>query len=369
MHDGLGSLRPEIEQRLVGNLDGADATAASEIAKPENRGRHVLVIGGAGYVGCVLSDALLTRGYRVRVMDNFLYDHFHVAEGLIARPGTSLLVGDLRDAHALDQALDGITDVVLLASLVGDPISRKYPELARAVNLQGSKALLDVLYGRGLRRFVFTSTCSNYGLWEGEEPATESAPLTPLSVYAETKVAFEQAVLARRGTIDFHPVILRLATVFGLSPRMRFDLTVNEFTRAIASGVKLDVYDKDTWRPYCHVRDICQAIISVLQAPDEVVSGEIFNVGSDDNNLTKEQIVEEVLRHVAGEVRFVDGGGDRRNYRVSFTKIRDTLGFRARFGLPAVVPQMVRAIRCGLYRDDLGAPDRYGNYTVRPGVV
>lgn len=369
MHDGLVSLRPETEQRLMSNLDASDVIDANEIAKADSRGRHVLVVGGAGYVGCVLTDALLTRGYRVRVMDNFLYNHFHVAEGLIARPGTSLLVGDLRDAHALDQALEGITDVVLLASLVGDPITRKYPELAKAVNLQGSKALLDALSGRGLRRLVFTSTCSNYGLWEGTEPATESAPLTPLSVYAETKVAFEQAILQRRGEIDFHPVILRLSTVFGLSPRMRFDLTVNEFARAIASGVKLDVYDKDTWRPYCHVRDICQAIISVLRAPDEVVSGEIFNVGADENNLTKEQIVEEVLRHVAGDVRFVDGGGDRRNYRVSFAKIRDTLGFRARFGLPAVVPQMVRAIRCGLYRDDAGAADRYGNYAVRPGIA
>ena len=227
----------------------------------------MLVIGGAGYIGCVLADALLTRGYRVRVLDNFLYDHFHVAEGLIARPRTSLLVGDLRDPHALDEALDGITDVVLLASLVGDPISRKYPDLARSVNLGGSTALLDALAGRGLRRFMFTSTCSNYGLWEGEEPATESAPLTPLSIYAETKVAFEQAVLERRGSIDFHPVILRLSTVFGLSPRMRFDLTVNEFARAIAFGAKLDVYDKDTWRPYCHVSDVCQAIVSALRAP------------------------------------------------------------------------------------------------------
>ena len=114
----------------------------------------------------MLTDVLLTLGYRVRIMDNFLYDHFHVAEWLITRPRTSLMVEDLRDVHALDQTLDGITDVVLLASLVGDPISRKYPDLARAVNLEGSTALFDALAGRGLRRFVFTSTCSNYGLWE-----------------------------------------------------------------------------------------------------------------------------------------------------------------------------------------------------------
>jgi nucleoside-diphosphate-sugar epimerase len=117
------------------------------------------------------------------------------------------------------------------------------------------------------------------------------------------------------------------------------------------------------------VRDVCQAILAVLHAPDDKVSGEIFNVGSDGNNLTKEQIVAEVLRHVAGDVRFVDGGGDRRNYRVSFAKIRDTLGFRPRYGLSAVVPQLVRAVRCGLYRDDVGAPDRYGNHAVRAGIV
>jgi nucleoside-diphosphate-sugar epimerase len=369
MHDGLMSLQAQNEPRLVDSLDEGEAAVPGNIVSPEGMGRHVLVIGGAGYVGCVLTEALVTRGYRVRVLDNFLYNHFHVAEGLIARPRTSLLVGDLRDGRTLDQALDGITDVVLLASLVGDPISRKYPELARDVNLNGSKAILQALCGRGVRRLVFTSTCSNYGLWEGTEPATETAPLKPLSVYAETKVAFEQAILDQRQTFDFHPVILRLATVFGLSPRMRFDLTVNEFSRAIASGIKLDVYDKDTWRPYCHVRDICQAILAVLHAPDDKVSGEIFNVGSDANNLTKEQIVSEVLRHVAGDVRFVDGGGDRRNYRVSFAKIRDTLGFRARYGLPAAVPQLVHAVRCGLYREDLGAPDRYGNHAVRAGIV
>jgi nucleoside-diphosphate-sugar epimerase len=368
MHDGVASLPREYEQRLVGN-EAPDATARLEVAKEDAHGRHVLVIGGAGYVGCVLADALLMLGYRVRVMDNFLYDHFHVAEGLIARPRTSLMVGDLRDGHALDQALDGITDVVLLASLVGDPISRKYPDLTWAVNLRGSTALFDALAGRGLRRFIFTSTCSNYGLWESDEPATETAPLTPLSIYAETKVAFEHAMLERRESIDFHPVILRLSTVFGLSPRMRFDLTVNEFARVIASGAKLDVYDKDTWRPYCHVRDVCQAIVSVLEAPNDVVSGQIFNVGSDDNNLTKQQIVEEVLRHVPGEVRYVEGGGDRRNYRVSFSKIQDTLGFHCRFGLSAVVPQIIQAIRCGLYRGDANGADRYGNYVIRPGVV
>ncbi len=355
----------DAEPLFVTALDSEDP--AGEAIRPEPA-RHVLVIGGAGYVGCVLTDALLAQGYRVRILDNFLYDHFHVAESLVSRPRTSLLVGDLRDRAALDQALAGVTDVVLLASVVGDPISRKYPDLARSVNLHGSRALFDAVAGRGLRRFVFTSTCSNYGLWEGEEPATESAPLTPLSIYAETKVAFEKLLLERHGATDIEPVILRLSTVFGLSPRMRFDLTVNEFARALAAGNKLEVYDKDTWRPYCHVRDIARAIIAVLQAPSEAVAGEIFNVGSDQNNLTKQQIVEEVLRHVDGDVRYVGAGGDRRNYRVSFSKIRERLGFRCRFDVPTVIPQMIQAVRGGLYRGDDDGQPRYGNYVVRPDI-
>lgn len=336
---------------------------------PHGEMRHVLIVGGAGYVGCVLADTLLERGYRVRVSDNFLYDHFHVADALISRPRISLSVGDLRDQSAVDRALEGITDVVLLASLVGDPISRKYPELTRAINLHGSKALFEALNGRGLRRFVFTSTCSNYGLWRSNELATEDAPLNPLSIYAETKVAFEQAILEGKSKVDFQPVILRLATVFGLSPRMRFDLTINEFAQMIASGAKLSVYDKDTWRPYCHVRDVSAAVVRVLEAPNELVGGEIFNVGSDENNFTKEQIVGEVLRHVDGEVEYVDGGGDPRDYRVSFAKIRERLGFRCRVGLNAAIPGLVQAMQSGLFRPSQRAQDRYGNYQIRGGVV
>jgi nucleoside-diphosphate-sugar epimerase len=368
MHDGITSVARALEHMMVEELPYTEENSGSASVRPDLKPRNVLVVGGAGYVGCVLTDALLMEGYHVRIMDNFIYNHFQVAKTIVTRPQTSLLVGDLRDRNAVDQALDGITDVVMLASLVGDPISRKYSSLARSVNLLGTTALFDALAGRGLRRFVFTSTCSNYGMWEGKEPATEEAPLKPLSVYAETKVAFEQEVLARSGCVDFEPVILRLATVFGLSPRMRFDLTVNEFARAIADGSRLDVYDKDTWRPYCHVRDICRAIVAVLKAPAALVSGQVFNVGSDENNLTKGQIVDEMQRHVAGDVHYVEGGGDRRNYRVSFAKIKERLGFRCRYGLPMVLPQMIQAVRSGLYRAGDGANDGYGNYLVRPGI-
>jgi nucleoside-diphosphate-sugar epimerase len=333
-----------------------------------SKSRHLLVIGGAGYVGTVLTDALLEQGYRVRVLDNFLYDHFLSAQSMIGRPRASLVVGDFRDGRVLERALEGITDVVLLASLVGDPISRKYPDLTWAVNVQGSKDLLENLSGRGLNRFVFTSTCSNYGLRETQEQATEDSELRPLSPYAETKVAFERFILDHRRSLDFSPVILRLATAFGLSPRMRFDLTVNEFTFIAARGNKLSVYDKETWRPYCHVRDIAAAVIACLEAPAYLVAGEVFNVGSDENHFTKEKIVEEILRHVDADIAFVDGGGDTRNYCVSFSKIRDRLSFRCRHSVRAFIPELIDAVRDGLFPHVEAMRDYYGNYRVRSGI-
>lgn len=331
--------------------------------------RHVLVIGGAGYIGAVLTDALLAQGYRVRVLDNFLYGHFLSAQSIIGRPRAGLLVGDFRDQQVLELALDSITDVVLLASLVGDPISRKYPDLTRSVNIAGGINLFDTLSGRGVKRVVFTSSCSNYGLRATGEPATEDSELRPLSLYAETKVALEHFILEHRHSFDFDPVILRLATAFGFSPRMRFDLTVNEFTYTATKGVKLSVYDKETWRPYCHVRDIAAAVVACLQQPESVVAGEVFNVGSDENNFTKQGIVEEILRHIDADVSFVDGGGDARNYRVSFSKIQDQLSFCCQYSVRSYIPELIGAVRDGLFAHVEELRDYYGNYRVRSDIA
>ena len=333
-----------------------------------NKSRQVLVVGGGGYVGTVLTQELLDRGYRVRILDDFLYDHFMAVHAFVGRPSVSIVVGDFRNTDTLKDALDGITDVVLLGSLVGDPVSRKYPDLTRTVNVDGSKELFELLSGRGVNRFVFTSTCSNYGLRETSEPATEDSELKPLSPYAETKVDFEQHILDRHGAVDFEPVILRLATAFGLSPRMRFDLTVNEFAFIAAKGEKLEVYDKETWRPYCHVRDISSAIIHALEAPSHLVAGDVFNVGSDENNYTKAKIVEEILGHIDAEVAFVDGGGDPRNYRVSFAKIRNNLDFQCQHSVSDFIPELISAVRAGLYNQPDELRGFFGNYEIRGGI-
>jgi nucleoside-diphosphate-sugar epimerase len=323
-------------------------------------------VGGAGYVGNVLVRRLLAAGHRVRILDRLIFDHGTALAGIFEDPGLSFVRGDLRDGRALDEALEGVTDAVLLAGLVGDPVCSKYPDLARSVNGTGMRAAYDRLAAQGLDRFVFTSTCSNYGLRETTEPATEESELAPLSLYAESKVEFEQHVLGRGAETGLCPTILRIATAYGLSQRMRFDLTISEFTRTLTIGDELIVYDADTWRPYCHVDDISTAIMTVLSSPEDAVRGEVFNVGHSDENYTKRMVVDAVQEHLGGRgrVSFVEGGKDARNYRVSFERIRERLGFEPRHRVPEAIGRLIAAIEAGAFDDVPDRPTFYTNHTV-----
>ena len=216
---------------------------------------------------------------------------------------------------------------------------------------------------------MFTSTCSNYGLRESSEPATEESELAPLSIYAETKVAFERFVLGRRDQWDLSPTVLRIATAYGLSARMRFDLTISEFARTLAIGAELVVYDADTWRPYCHIADISKAISAILKAPRENVCGEVFNVGHSDENYTKRMVVAAVQEYLggSGRVSFTEGGVDARNYKVSFEKIKARLGFEPDHRIPVYVGRLIEAIRAGAYADVDSRTTFYGNHSI-PGV-
>jgi nucleoside-diphosphate-sugar epimerase len=277
----------------------------------------VLVIGGAGYVGNVMVRRMLEAGWEVRVLDALIFDHGSAIAPLMEHPRFSFVRGDLRDPAALDRALDGVTDVALLAGLVGDPITKTYPELSDSINLGGCSTVLEALDDRGLDRLVFTSTCSNYGLRTTDEPATEESELAPVSLYAVHKVEMERRILAA-GDVDYTPTVLRISTAYGLSPRMRFDLTISEFTRTLAAGEELVVYDADTWRPYCHVADIAKAGMTVLDADASTVAGEVFNVGHSDENYTKRMVVDVVQEAIggAGNVTFEEGGRDPRKKRV-----------------------------------------------------
>jgi len=290
---------------------------------------NVLVTGGAGYVGSTLLPLLLADGHRVRVLDNLV----HGGESLLSvwsHTCFEFVLGDICHPPDVKVALAGTEGVVHLAAIVGDPACARQPDLARAVNLQASLALIEESHKAGVSRFLFASTCSNYGkMRDADQYVDEETELRPVSLYAETKVAVEKALLETRREGRWCPTPLRFATIFGVSPRMRFDLTVNEFTMELLTKRRLQVFGEQFWRPYVHVRDAARAIQLVLGSSAEKVRGNVFNVGATDQNFQKQQLVEMIRPFAPGAaVEFVHKDEDPRDYRVSFTRIREQLGFR-----------------------------------------
>lgn len=323
----------------------------------------ILVIGGAGYVGSVLCKILLSSNYKVHCVDSLAYGNGHGAVSNIGSPNYSFQRADLRDLKALEPILLEYDHVIILAGLVGDPITKKFPELSKNINYDGIKKLIDSLNGKKLSRVIFVSTCSNYGLIEDGKLADEETTLSPLSLYAEAKVAAEKHLLGKKGKVDYTPTILRFATAFGISPRMRFDLTISEFTRQLVLGEELLVYDPDTWRPYCHVNDFAELIKQVLSAETSLVDFQVFNAGGDVNNATKRDIVELIIQYCpSARVNYQEKGSDPRNYRVSFEKVYDVLGFLPTKTIEDGILELKNACEEGLFSESGFAENQYGNY-------
>jgi nucleoside-diphosphate-sugar epimerase len=319
----------------------------------------VLVTGGAGYIGALVADELLARGRSVRVLDSLLHGQEDIAAELEAR-GVDLIRGDVRDDGARRRALAGAEAVVHLAAIVGDPACAKDPELSREVNVEGSRALARSAREAGAGRFVFASTCSNYGrMADPTVPVDEQGELRPVSLYAEQKVGIERELLAASRD-SFAATCLRFATVYGVGPRMRFDLTVNEFTRDLWTGRALEVFGERFWRPYIHVRDAARAVCTVLGAPADRVAGQVFNAGHSDENYRKLDLVELMTARLGrGEVSFVHRDEDPRDYKVSFEKIRASLGFEPDRRVPDGIDEIVRGLEQERFGDPYAA--RYSN--------
>lgn len=307
----------------------------------------ILVTGGAGYVGSTLVPLLLAEGHQVRVLDSLL----HGGESLLgawSHPSFQFIRGDICDQSVMQAAVSGVDAVVHLAAIVGDPACARKPDLARTVNLDSSLALISESQKAGVSRFIFASTCSNYGkMSDPSKYVDEESELSPVSLYAETKVAVEKALLEgvnNRG--GWSPTPLRFATVFGVSTRMRFDLTVNEFTMEMLTKKHLIVFGEQFWRPYIHVRDAARGIKLILDSPAEQVGGIVFNVGSTDQNLQKQQLVDMIRPYVPDAVvEFVHKNEDPRDYRVSFARITEQLGFKTTRTVADGIEEVVYLVR------------------------
>jgi nucleoside-diphosphate-sugar epimerase len=327
--------------------------------------KTILIIGGAGYIGPVITDHFLAVGYKVNCLDLLLYQNDICVTQYLGNQNYRFIYGDMCDPSAMDRALEGVTDVVLLAGLVGDPITKKYPAASHAINDVGILSCINYLNGKGLDRVIFVSTCSNYGLIKSNELADENFPLSPLSLYAKSKVAAEYYLLSKKDEVDYTPTILRFATAFGIAPRMRFDLTVNEFTRELALGHELLVFDAYTWRPYCHVRDFGRLIQLVIEAPRAKVAFEVFNAGGEVNNLTKQGVIDTILTLLPNsKVRYQEHGMDPRNYRVNFGKVKKIIGFEPQYTIKDGVKELLGAIQEHVFDQVDIRKNFHGNYEI-----
>jgi nucleoside-diphosphate-sugar epimerase len=328
---------------------------------------HVLVIGGAGFVGSVLVRKLLDHGSQVTVMDALVYGDEGMRD-LYDRPGFAVVRGDVREKAAIAKATAHADAIVHLGGLVGDPACALDEQLTLEINLEATRTVAEMAQERGIRRFIFASSCSLYGA--SDAVLNEQSPLDPISVYARSKMKSEELLLAMADA-DFAPVVLRFGTFYGLSPRPRFDIVVNLLAAKAVTEGEITVHGGSQWRPFLHVDDGARAIMRCLEVPEERIRGQLFNVGSDEQNFTVGQIGEAIATLVPGaRVVYQPAAAEEANYRVSFAKIRDALGFTLRNSLVDGILEIKSALESGTVADY--HDDRYSNHkalTVGDGVA
>lgn len=336
---------------------------------------NILITGGLGYIGTTLTLQLIKAGHRVTVVDCQLHgsplwsiDDVNIP---ISNDQAEFVSGDVREPGVMRWIIRNAQPdaVVHLAALVGYPMCRRVGAgVAREYNIVATEVVFEAAEIYGVKRFIFASTYSVYGHAKGGDMVTETTPLNPQSIYSETKIAAEKSMQAYiRNRFRCTPVILRFATLYGLSPRMRFDLIINQFLMQAWVDHKLMIYEPDFRRSFLHVQDAARAIRLTIEAPLEAVGGEVFNVGNEGGNLTKREVVSLVcslIDDVEVEYKEISVDGDMRDIGVSYEKIRQALAFYPEISFIDGMEEILEALESGAIPDPTG--ERYKNNKALP---
>ena len=327
--------------------------------------RHILITGGAGYIGSLLTSELLRQNYRVTLLDSLLFGGESILP-FMSHPNFHFIKTDVTEHRAIKDAVKRDWQkpdaVIHLAGIVGFPACQAVgKQVAWKYNVEATKMVFEQSADLGVERFVFASTYSNYGYSEDGKPVTEETPLHPQSLYAETKIAAEEYLLAQKDSACA-PLLFRFATLYGVSPRTRFDLIVNQFVLEAFTKRQLIIYQRGYSRSFVHVRDVVRGVIIGLEAEQSKIRGQVFNLGTENGNYSKNDIVKFVLKRMPEtivEYKDLTFGGDMRDVTVSFEKIRRVLGFEPTLNVDDGVREVLFALKSGLIKDP--TDDRYRN--------
>jgi nucleoside-diphosphate-sugar epimerase len=333
--------------------------------------RHVLITGGAGYIGSFLTSELLRANYRVTVLDSLLFG----GESLIPflhHPNFHFVKADVTEPRAIKDSLKDNWQkpdaIVHLAAIVGFPACQAVgKQVAWRYNVEATKRAFGQASDLGAERFVFASTYSNYGLSPDGKPVTEESPLNPQSLYAETKIAAEEFLLSQKDEVCT-PLLFRFATLYGMSPRTRFDLIVNQFVLEAFTKRFLIIYQRGYSRSFVHIQDVVRGVIMGLEAERAKIRGEVFNLGTDNGNYSKDDIVRLVLKRMPEtvvEYKDLTFGGDMRDITVSFAKIKNVLGFDTTLDVDDGIRGLLFALKTGIIRNPTDEKYRNAQFIVQ----
>ena len=333
--------------------------------------RHVLITGGAGYIGSLLTSELLRANYRVTVLDDLLFGGESLL-GFLHHPKFQFVKANVTEPRAIRDNVRGEWPIpqaiVHLAAIVGFPACQAVGrQAAWRYNVEATKMVFEQAAELGVERFVFASTYSNYGLSKDGKPVTEESPLNPQSLYAETKIAAEEYLLSQKDATTA-PLSFRFATLYGISPRTRFDLIVNQFVLEAFTKRELIIYQRGYSRSFVHVRDTVRGIIMGLEAEDSKVRGQVFNLGTPEGNYTKDEIVGLILKRIPEtivEYKDLTFGGDMRDITVSFEKIRRVLGFNTTLTVDDGIREVLHVLKSGIIRNPVDEKYRNAQFIVQ----